>query len=173
MRAHPREDVAAAAQAVFEDAIEEVARDLLARTGKRRLAVNGGVFANVKLNQRLAALPELDRLFVFPAMSDTGNSVGAALFLVFENGEQKNAETLRSVYWGSEWDEKACARALCRGRLRARTARRGRAGQPAPRTRSTRAAWWAGSRVAWNSGRARSATAAWWRGRPTTKSTRP
>ena len=79
VRAHPREDAAAAAQAVFEDAIEEVARDLLARTGKRSLAVNGGVFANVKLNQRLAALPELDRLFVFPAMSDTGNSVGAAL----------------------------------------------------------------------------------------------
>jgi carbamoyltransferase len=112
VQAHPREDVAAAAQAVFEDAIEEVARDLLTRTGQRRLAVNGGVFANVKLNQRLAALPELDRLFVFPAMSDTGNSVGAALFMVFENGEQKKAETLRSVYWGSEWDERACAKAL-------------------------------------------------------------
>jgi len=115
VRAHPREDAAAAAQAVFEDAIEEVARDLLARTGKRRLAVNGGVFANVKLNQRLAALPELDRLFVFPAMSDTGNSVGAALFLVFENGQQKNTETLRSVYWGGGWDEKACGEALARG----------------------------------------------------------
>jgi carbamoyltransferase len=112
VRAHPREDVAAAAQAVFEDAIEEVARDLLARTGQRRLAVNGGVFANVKLNQRLAALPELDRLFVFPAMSDTGNSVGAALFLVLESNKQEKAATLRSVYWGSSWDEKACAKAL-------------------------------------------------------------
>jgi carbamoyltransferase len=112
VRAHPREDVAAAAQAVFEDAIEEVARDLLARTGKRRLAVNGGVFANVKLNQRLAALPELDRLFVFPAMSDTGNSVGAALFLVSENHAQEQAQTLRSVYWGSSWDENACGKAL-------------------------------------------------------------
>jgi carbamoyltransferase len=112
VRAHPREDVAAAAQAVFEDAIEDVARDLLARTGQRRLAVNGGVFANVKLNQRLAALPDLDRLFVFPAMSDTGNSVGAALFLVLENKEQEKTETLRSVYWGSSWDEKACGKAL-------------------------------------------------------------
>jgi predicted NodU family carbamoyl transferase len=35
VRANPREDAAAAAQAVFEDAIEEVARDLLARTGQR------------------------------------------------------------------------------------------------------------------------------------------
>ena len=112
VRAHPREDVAAGAQAVFEDAIVGVARALLGRTGKRSLAVNGGVFANVKLNQRLAALPELDRLFVFPAMSDTGNSVGAALLLLHEHSSGKGAETLRSVYWGSEWDEAACANAL-------------------------------------------------------------
>lgn len=112
VRAHPRQDAAAAAQAVFEDAIEQVARDLLARTGKRRLAVNGGVFANVKLNQRLAALPELDRLFVFPAMSDTGNSVGAALFLVAESKQREKAQTLRSVYWGSSWEDQACRKAL-------------------------------------------------------------
>ncbi|MGH8705560.1 MAG: carbamoyltransferase N-terminal domain-containing protein, partial [Burkholderiales bacterium] len=79
VRSHPREHVAAAAQAVFEDAIVDLARDLLARTGKRRLAANGGVFANVRLNQRLAALGELARLFVVPAMRDPGNSVGAAL----------------------------------------------------------------------------------------------
>ncbi|MGH8764244.1 MAG: carbamoyltransferase family protein [Burkholderiales bacterium] len=109
VRAHAREDAAAAAQAVFEDSIVEVAQQLLARTGKRALAVNGGVFANVKLNQRLAALPELDRLFVFPAMSDTGNSVGAGLFFL---QDQKQPGTLRSVYWGSGWDERACAKAL-------------------------------------------------------------
>jgi carbamoyltransferase len=113
VRAHPREDVAAAAQAVFEDALVEVARALLARSGKRALAVNGGVFANVKLNQRLAALPELERLFVFPAMSDTGNSVGAALlFLQGSLSLTSPRETLRSVYWGSGWDDAACAKAL-------------------------------------------------------------
>ncbi|HUN69319.1 MAG TPA: carbamoyltransferase C-terminal domain-containing protein [Burkholderiales bacterium] len=120
VRAHPREEVAAAAQAVFEDAIVEVTRELLARTGKRTLAVNGGVFANVKLNQRLAALPELDRLFVFPAMSDTGNSVGAALFFLQENERAAPPTTLRSVYWGSGWDEAACAKALAAAGIRAK-----------------------------------------------------
>jgi carbamoyltransferase len=110
VRAHAREDVAAAAQAVFEDSIVAVAKALLSRTGKRALAVNGGVFANVKLNQRLAALPELDKLFVFPAMSDTGNSVGAALCML--SGKQQEKQTLRSVYWGSQWSEEDCAKAL-------------------------------------------------------------
>jgi carbamoyltransferase len=114
VRAHPREHAAAAAQAVFEDALVLLAKDLLARTGKSRLAVNGGVFANVKLNQRLAALPELERLFVFPAMSDTGNSVGAALILLpeLEPRARQPEKVLREVYWGSGWDDAACRRAL-------------------------------------------------------------
>jgi carbamoyltransferase len=114
VRAHPREHVAAAAQAVFEDALTALAEDLLARTGKKRLAVNGGVFANVKLNQRLAALPGLERLFVFPAMSDTGNSVGAALFLLreMEPAARQPGAALRDVYWGSGWGEGDCRRAL-------------------------------------------------------------
>ena len=121
VRAHPREHVAAAAQAVFEDALVALARDLLARTGKTSLAVNGGVFANVKLNQRLAALPELERLFVFPAMSDTGNSVGAALSLLseLEPRARQSGTVLREVYWGSRWDEASCRRALERAGMRA------------------------------------------------------
>ncbi len=116
VRAHSREDAAAAAQAAFEDAIVPLARQLLARTGKRKLAVNGGVFANVRLNQRLAALPELERLFVFPAMSDTGNSVGAALLLAaeIEPGRLARGPALREVYWGSRWDDASCAAALGR-----------------------------------------------------------
>lgn len=112
VRAHPREHVAAAAQAVFEDAIVEVARELLARTGRRRLAVNGGVFANVKLNQRLAALAELENLFVFPAMSDTGNAVGAALFEVMRDRPAARAPGLADVYWGAEFGEADILRAL-------------------------------------------------------------
>ncbi len=121
VRAHPREHVAAAAQAVFEDALVALARDLLVRTGKSSLAVNGGVFANVKLNQRLAALPELERLFVFPAMSDTGNSVGAALLLLpeLEPGARQPGTVLREVYWGSRWDDANCRGALERAGMRA------------------------------------------------------
>lgn len=102
---HSRENVAAAAQAVFEETIVALARNFLRETGQTRLAVNGGVFANVKLNQRIAALPECESLFVFPAMSDTGNSVGAALMVQdrLEPGHLARAqEQLGAVYWGPE-----------------------------------------------------------------------
>ena len=105
IKGHSRENVAAAAQAVFEETIVAICRNFLVKTGMRKLALNGGVFANVKLNQRLAALPECDSLFIFPGMSDAGNCVGAALLLLdqLEPGFlAKNRHTLDHVYWGTE-----------------------------------------------------------------------
>jgi carbamoyltransferase len=108
IRGHPRENVAAAAQAVFEETIAGLVRNFMRATGKRQLAVNGGVFANVKLNQRIAALPEVERLFVFPGMSDTGNSVGAALMALdkLEPGYLARAgHALVDVYLGPGYSD--------------------------------------------------------------------
>ncbi|MBF0267971.1 MAG: carbamoyl transferase [Alphaproteobacteria bacterium] len=71
-----REDVAAAAQR----RLEEVVCALVAKQGDRarRLALAGGIFANVKLNQRLAELDNVEEVYVFPNMGDGGLSVGSA-----------------------------------------------------------------------------------------------
>jgi len=45
-----------------------------------KIAVAGGLFANVKLNQKLNELDWLDELFVYPPMGDEGLSLGAALW---------------------------------------------------------------------------------------------
>ena len=55
---YSREEVAAAAQTVLEDAVVEFVRYWVQRESCGRVAVAGGVFANVKLNQRLHSLPE-------------------------------------------------------------------------------------------------------------------
>ena len=103
----PRENVAAAAQHVLEDAVVEIIRRFLVETGERRLALNGGVFANVKLNQRIAALDEVDSIFVFPAMSDTGNALGAALQDIArtDTADRIKGRRLNDVYWGPEYGD--------------------------------------------------------------------
>ncbi len=58
VRRWSREEVAAAAQQVLEDAAVDFARHWVERTGLRHLALAGGVFANVKVNQRGAGLRE-------------------------------------------------------------------------------------------------------------------
>ena len=39
----------------------------------------GGLFANVRINQEIHELPEVERCFVHPGMTDSGIGVGAAL----------------------------------------------------------------------------------------------
>ena len=105
IKGHGREDVAAAAQQVFEETIVALVKNFMRETGQKRLAVNGGVFANVKLNQRIAALEEVEQLFVFPGMSDTGNSIGAALIVQdqLQAGFIKaSVNRLDTVYWGPD-----------------------------------------------------------------------
>jgi carbamoyltransferase len=121
IKGHSRENVSAACQRVLEDAVLEMVRKFLADTGQRRIALNGGVFANVKLNQRIAALPEVDGIFVFPAMSDTGNSVGAVLLDLAARDPDALAggEPLRDVYWGPSYSDTEIEAALAAAGVRA------------------------------------------------------
>ena len=114
-RGQSRENVAAAAQMVFEKAIVAVIRNYMRQCGETNLALNGGVFANVKLNQKLAALPEVDSVFIFPGMSDTGNSVGAALLdlnLSRADFFSSPHPTLEDVYWGPSFSDAELASLL-------------------------------------------------------------
>ena len=111
---HRREDVSAAAQKVLEDVVLDLVRRYLIETGERCVALNGGVFANVKLNQRIAELPDVDRIFVFPAMSDTGNSIGAVLLDMHarEATSLRQSSPLEHIYLGPEYGEAEIAAEL-------------------------------------------------------------
>lgn len=72
----PREDVAAAAQNRLEEVVTRLVDALPGENIK--IALAGGIFANVKLNQRIAERPHVGDVYVFPNMGDGGLSVGAA-----------------------------------------------------------------------------------------------
>jgi carbamoyltransferase len=108
IRGHSREDVAAAAQRVLEEAVVPLVQTAVADGGLSHVALNGGVFANVRLNQRIAALPGVARVFVFPGMSDTGNSLGAALLALAALDRPAFAGAYRAldaVGWGPGYDD--------------------------------------------------------------------
>ena len=111
---YSREDVAAAAQKVLEDAVLALVRRYLKETGERCVALNGGVFANVKLNQRIAELEEVESIFVFPAMSDTGNCIGAVLLDIAARDltALRRLSPLEHVYLGPQFSESEIAAAL-------------------------------------------------------------
>jgi len=75
---HERFDyVASAAQQTLESVITTWVKNWIARTGIGHIAVAGGVFMNVKLNQRLYDLPEVESLHVVPSAGDETTVLGA------------------------------------------------------------------------------------------------
>jgi carbamoyltransferase len=74
-----REEIASSFQKNLEDVMRDFLRVWLKRTDTSAVALAGGLFANVKLNQRIAAMDEVDKVWVFPHMGDGGLAVGGAL----------------------------------------------------------------------------------------------
>jgi len=72
-------DLAASVQLVLEEVAGGFVADWVRREGTPRVRLAGGVFANVRLNQKILEREGVESLFVFPAMGDDGLSVGAAL----------------------------------------------------------------------------------------------
>jgi carbamoyltransferase len=104
----PYIDYAASIQKLLEDVslglIDYYLGDILRETGK--LCFAGGVALNVKLNQRIIALPYVQELFVQPAASDAGTAIGAASFVANELGDP--LEKLEHVYLGPAYTTEQC-----------------------------------------------------------------
>ncbi|HXH82452.1 MAG TPA: carbamoyltransferase C-terminal domain-containing protein [Candidatus Tectomicrobia bacterium] len=95
-----REDLAASIQVHAERLVSSYIRYWLQRTGARDVALAGGVFANVRINQRVHETEGVRRVFVHPAMDDSGLAVGAAL-LVTHGGPPGGDGPIPHVYLGS------------------------------------------------------------------------
>jgi carbamoyltransferase len=73
-------NLAAAGQRAFEEAVLEVARWLHGRTGADDLCFAGGTALNCSANDRLLRETPFHRVFIPPAPSDAGTSLGCAVY---------------------------------------------------------------------------------------------
>lgn len=100
------QDLSAAVQRLLEDRIAEIVQYWVAKTGIRDVVVAGGIFANVKFNQRIGELDCVDSLFVFPDMGDGGTAYGAAIYSeVSRKGHSPAKTCLPDVYLGPAFSD--------------------------------------------------------------------
>jgi carbamoyltransferase len=64
-----------------------------------KLALAGGVFSNVKINQKINELSSFDEIFIAPGMGDGGLALGAALAKANQMGEFF-PQQVENVFWG-------------------------------------------------------------------------
>jgi carbamoyltransferase len=91
-------DLAYAIQEVLEKSVLEVLSYWARYTDINNLAVAGGVFANVKLNQKISEMTEFQNFRVFPNMGDGGLSIGGVWAHLSQNNVPIQTNLLSSIY---------------------------------------------------------------------------
>jgi len=108
-RGWSREDLAASIQAHCEDVAQRYVAYWARRSGLRNIALAGGVPANVRVNEEIHRLPEVERIFIHPHMGDGGLGAGAALAAcvpgVLERTMPSDPTPLPDVYLGRDLTE--------------------------------------------------------------------
>ncbi len=97
---YSKEDVAYAAQYILEDIVCKYIKFKIKNKKKVNVCLAGGVFANVKLNQKIREIKNVKNVYIQPAMSDAGLSIGS-IFAFLNKKFQIKPEFLENVYLGS------------------------------------------------------------------------
>ena len=96
------EDIAASIQVATEQVIVNWLQALLKKHPAKYIAMSGGVFSNVRLNQLVVELSGIEEVFIFPAMGDEGLPVGACVdYWIASQGMAKlTRDRLTHLYYG-------------------------------------------------------------------------
>lgn len=69
----------------------------------KKICFSGGLFANVKLNQKINELDWVDEIYVYPPMGDEGLSLGGAIYKAVQLGEWTKPKKIKNVYFGTKY----------------------------------------------------------------------
>jgi carbamoyltransferase len=100
-------NVAYAVQDACELAVLSIARMAVEKTHCRNLCLAGGVALNSKANGKIVASGLVDNIFVQPAASDDGVTLGAALAPYLDDGGSLPNKAMRHAYLGPAFDDVA------------------------------------------------------------------
>ena len=96
-------DVAASTQKTLEDCAISLVKYLHKITNEENLCISGGVGLNCSMNKKLSELDFVKKIFVQPASSDRGLSLGCALYA--SNLNNIKIEKINHVYYGPSYSD--------------------------------------------------------------------
>lgn len=97
--------ICAGLQKFTENLILRWVKNCIKKTGIHKVVLSGGVFMNVKVNQKILELPEVEELFIMPSCGDETNSIGAAYRVYaqkkLEKSQPVDIQPLGPIYFGN------------------------------------------------------------------------
>jgi len=103
---YSREDISAWLQYHTERFVVDIVKEWMDKAKLYDIVLAGGLFANVKLNQRIHELPNVKSIYIFPHMGDGGLAPGACFYV------NKKKVELNDVYLGSEYSNNIIEKCL-------------------------------------------------------------
>ena len=103
------DNIAGALQKFTEEIVLDWITRWIRKTGIKNLALAGGVFMNVKLNQKIAALNEVNNLTIVPSAGDESTVLGCCYFgyekFCKENCLPFEPKKIENLYLGTEYSD--------------------------------------------------------------------
>lgn len=106
------QNVAASLQAMLEEVVLGLLRQLAQKTGLKDLCMAGGVALNCTMNGKIQSETPFERIYIQPAAYDGGTSLGAALYVKHQVLGAPRDFVMDHTYWGLEYSPEACRAAL-------------------------------------------------------------
>ena len=103
-------------QWLLEKIVSLLVKDLIKKTNIPNICLAGGVHMNCKLNGVLANLPEVNKIYIQPASSDNGVSLGAAM-LSARNDKGKFTK-MNHCYYGNNFSDSKIKSALKEAKIK-------------------------------------------------------
>ncbi len=103
-------DLASSVQAVTEEVVIKLARNIAKETGERHLCLAGGVALNCVANGKLLREKIFDQIWIQPAAGDAGGALGAALagYYLLQGGARSVAskgDAMKGSYLGPNYSQ--------------------------------------------------------------------
>src|SRR3989344_2514344 len=121
LQQYDRKEYSAAIQRRTEDVMVAFLKDYVKKTKISDVCFAGGLFANVRVNQKIAELEEVDSFFVHPHMGDGGLGLGAALYCYGQERLNKGSGLkpfyLSDVYFGRAYSNEDVEEALAKNHM--------------------------------------------------------
>ena len=110
-------DVAAAMQAMLEEAEFAIVRKLQAETGQTALCMAGGVALNSAFNGKVLPETNFREIYIQPAAGDAGTALGVCYFIYHQLLDQPRNYVMHDAYTGPQFDNGAIEAVLKRHNL--------------------------------------------------------
>ncbi len=98
-------DIAASIQAVLEEAVLRITRNIAKQSGERNLCLAGGCALNCVANGKILRDGKFEKLWIQPASGDAGGALGAALAAYHQIEDSPKMADMQGGYLGPEFTQ--------------------------------------------------------------------